>query len=176
VSEVIHVFDAPVYFANRHYRVQVCGKPEGHLWQGWIEFVSEDGTDLRRTRRETTQPDREALLYWAGGLSVTYLEGALARTVEPPSVRRVPPLTEPHFDRPAPPLPGEPARVERAVLDPFSVALKGREILRRELQALRGWHLRNIIRAYELAHPALELDDFSEPQLVELIVKAVEPT
>jgi len=33
------------------------------------------------TERETTQPSREALLYWATGLEPIYLEGAFARAV-----------------------------------------------------------------------------------------------
>jgi hypothetical protein len=175
VAEVIHVFSVPILLNGRLYRAQVCGREEGHVWFGWIEFVSEDGLDARRTRRETTQPDREALVYWATGLSVTYLEGALARALEPPVGRRVPPLAEPAFNRPAPPLQGEPVLVEHAVLDPFSVASKGKGLLRSELQALRGWHLRNIIRVYELAHPGLELESLREDQLVDIILKAVEP-
>jgi hypothetical protein len=64
---------------------------------------------------------------------------------------------------------------ERAVLDPFSVGAKGEELLRRELGALRGWHLRNIIRAYDLVEPGVDLETLHEPTLVDLIVEAVQP-
>jgi hypothetical protein len=47
-------------------------------WEGWIEFHSVAGA-VRRTNRETTQPNREALAYWASGLEPIYLDGAFAR-------------------------------------------------------------------------------------------------
>lgn len=47
-------------------------------WVGWLEFRSASGT-VRRTGRETTQPNRVTLEYWASGLEPVYLEGALAR-------------------------------------------------------------------------------------------------
>ena len=34
-----------------------------------------------RTERETSQPDRKALVYWASGLETTYYEGALERAI-----------------------------------------------------------------------------------------------
>jgi hypothetical protein len=59
------------------------------------------------------------------------------------------------------------------VLDPFSVRTKGEEILRRELGALRAWHLRNIVQAYSLADEhRVDLEALDEPELVELIVQA----
>ena len=51
------------------------------LWEGWVEFLPA-GTDDReaiRTGRETEQPKRSDLLYWAQGLTQVYLEGALQR-------------------------------------------------------------------------------------------------
>ncbi len=48
-------------------------------------------------------------------------------------------------------------------------------VVTQELGALRAWHLRNIIRAYRLADDARDLDVLSEPELVELIVRAVGP-
>jgi hypothetical protein len=49
-------------------------------WEGWIEFVPVDGAVAsRRTGRETTQPDRVALEYWATGLQPLYLLGAFER-------------------------------------------------------------------------------------------------
>lgn len=49
-------------------------------WEGWLEFYPVDKTkaDLR-TERETTQPNRTALEYWASGLEPLYFEGAFAR-------------------------------------------------------------------------------------------------
>ncbi len=49
-------------------------------WEGWLEFTPADGMgrDLR-TGRETTQPNRDAVAYWASGLEPIYFEGAFAR-------------------------------------------------------------------------------------------------
>jgi hypothetical protein len=149
------------------------------MWDGWVEFIPRDGGDALRSPRETTQPDRAALEYWAGGLSPTYLEGSLIRAIEPAPRKIAAVVAHPHFDRPAPALVSEVLIAEggvvRAVLDPFSVGAKGEDLLRRELGALRGWHLRNIIRAYDLADQSLDLERISDPELVELIVQAVQP-
>lgn len=48
-------------------------------WEGWLEFEPATGGAARRTGRETTQPDRAALSYWASGLEPIYLDGAFAR-------------------------------------------------------------------------------------------------
>ena len=48
-------------------------------WAGWLEFRALDGSRVLRTGQETSQPDRRALEYWAGGLEPVYLDGALAR-------------------------------------------------------------------------------------------------
>jgi hypothetical protein len=49
-------------------------------WSAWIEFVATDSrAAVLSTGQETSQPDRRAVEYWAGGLEPVYLEGALAR-------------------------------------------------------------------------------------------------
>ena len=177
MAEVVSVVAHPIVINGRTYRVQVCGRPAGHVWEGWIEFEASTG-DVFRTARETTQPDRDAVEYWAGGLSTTYLEGAFARALNP-SVAAPPAVVvaAPHFSAPAPAvLPPQPGVFRSAVLDPYSVGAKGIGLLRQELRALRGWHLRNIIVAYSLADPTLDLESLSEPALIELIVAAVEPS
>jgi hypothetical protein len=65
-----HVYDALIY-----------GEQAGNgPWEGWIEFVPLGGAaPSRRTGRETTQPDRVALEYWATGLQPLYLLGAFER-------------------------------------------------------------------------------------------------
>ena len=174
MAEVIHIFDSPVLLNDIPYTAQVVGRPVGHIWEGWIEFVSSDGSDIRRTRRETTQPNREALDYWATGISGTYLEGALVRTLTPSTVRVAEHLA-PFFEEPAPGPLIDAQMTDRAVLDPFSVGAKGQDLLRRELSALRDWHLRNIIRAYRLTDEKTDLEALSEQELTEIIVAAVQP-
>jgi hypothetical protein len=48
-------------------------------WEGRIEFVAETGFKRVSTDVETTQPDAEAFRYWANGMGVAYVGGALAR-------------------------------------------------------------------------------------------------
>jgi hypothetical protein len=63
------------------YKVEACGDttPSG-LWKGWLEFYPlESNLPVLRTERETTQPNRKALEYWATGLEPIYFEGAFER-------------------------------------------------------------------------------------------------
>jgi len=65
------------------YAVMACGELNGGLWEGWLEFHTVGETrPILRTERETTQPDRGALEYWASGLEPLYFEGAFARARE----------------------------------------------------------------------------------------------
>ena len=85
------------------WKARACGRRgEGRVWEGWIEFVPLDkASSPVGSRRESTQPSRESLIYWATGLTPIYLKGALERArFEPapqPPRRRVSPL----FDGPA---------------------------------------------------------------------------
>ena len=71
------------------YEARTYGEPErGGTWKGWLEFqrvadrAASDGPRVLRTDRETTQPNRGALDYWAGGLEPVYLEGAIERAID----------------------------------------------------------------------------------------------
>ena len=175
MAEVVHVFEEQIFLDGNPYHAQVAGRQTGHMWEGWLEFAAVDGSDVRRSPRETTQPDRDALVYWATGLSGTYLEGAFRRALEPPVRITRPVKPAALFESPAPNPIADSVAADRAILDPFSVGAKGEDLLRRELGALRGWHLRNIIRAYDLVEPDVDLEALGEPDLVELIVEAVQP-
>lgn len=175
MAEVILVLTEPIVAEGRACRAQVCGQPAGHIWEGWIEFKSDEGGRLR-TGRETTQPDRHALEYWAGGLTTTYLEGALTRALHPSVAAPAAIVSTPYFEEPAPAVvTPEPIVADRAVLDPYSVAAKGETLLRQELGALHGWRLRDIVRAYDLADSALDLEALTELELIDLIVAKVIP-
>jgi hypothetical protein len=179
MAEVVFEFTEPLIADGRPYTAQVCGRSAGHVWEGWIEF-SGPHAEVLRTARETTQPDREALIYWASGLSMTYLEGAFTRALNPSLVRPAEVVATPHFDGPAPsvvtPDPVVPVVPDRAVLDPYSVAEKGETVLRQELGALHAWRLRTIVQAYELADPSLDLEALTHNELIELIVNQVVAT
>jgi hypothetical protein len=80
MAELIQTYAEVVRDAGgEEYTAHACGeaRPDGN-WEGWIEFHSTLGA-VRRTNRETTQPDRDALAYWASGLEPVYLDGAFAR-------------------------------------------------------------------------------------------------
>jgi hypothetical protein len=66
---------------NTTYSVRICGEErDDSTWAGWLEFHPSNASQpFLRTEQETSQPNRAALEYWAGGLEPVYLEGALAR-------------------------------------------------------------------------------------------------
>lgn len=182
MAEVLVQFQEPVSSpAGTFYTARVCGRPAApdSGWEGWIEFVPGDGSpagsQILRSQRETRQSDRDALLYWATGLTQVYLEGSLARTLEPVRPPRPAVHVEPAYDGPAPdPWAPPPGPAAQAVLDPFSVYAKGEDLLRQELNALSEWHLRNIIRAYGLLDADTpEIQALTRAELAERIVLAV---
>ena len=147
MAEVIFSYEGRVSGKDGDgYSVQACGRPFNEtVWEGWLEFLPEDGSAALRTSRETTQPNREDLEYWASGLEVVYLEGALRRALGPERV--VPTLSadqQPIYDGPAP-HPPHAHNGPRAALDPHHIhASQGDEVLRRQLAALELWQLRNV--------------------------------
>jgi len=177
MAEVLVQFQEPVSApGGSFYTAQVCGRPapDGG-WEGWIEFVPGDGSPVLRSQRETRQHDRDSLLYWATGLTQVYLEGSLARTLEPARPPRPAVHVESAYDGPAPdPFTTSVPPAPQAVLDPFSVYVKGEDLLRKELNALSEWHLRNIVRAYALFDadtPETQL--LTRAELAERIILAV---
>jgi hypothetical protein len=178
MAEVVAELDAVVTKGGRVFGARVCGAPmDDIVWQGWIEFIALDDGEIVRTPRETTQPNRVDLAYWASGLTPTYVEGALARALSRPPVLPPRPPAVPAYEEPA-------ASVDRvsaprldlaeSVLDPFSIYEKGEHILRQQLGALAPWHLANVIRAYRMSEvdPAA-LAAMPSGVLIEVIVAAV---
>jgi len=175
VAEVLHEYrDVVTSEGGTHYIARSIGAetPAG-TWQGWVEFVPIGAGNPVRSARETTQPNRQDTKYWATGLTPVYLEGTLRRALAPP-VRPVIRSPEPPiFDAPAEAF-VETTGASEAVLDPFSVHRKGEALLRRQLSALAGWHLINIIRTYKLSDESDAYLSSREPaHLVELIVREV---
>lgn len=157
---------------GKNYTARACGSemPDGR-WQGWIEFLPIGDGEPVRSSRETTQPNRRDTEYWATGLTYVYLEGALHRALKPLVRPIAAEVLPPVFDGPA--APSAPATTE-SVLDPFSVYRKGEALLRRQLSALAGWHLVNIIRHYELSDEDPAILGAMEPaRLVEMIIDGV---
>jgi hypothetical protein len=176
MAEVLEAFsDVLVDETGVRYRSHACGAemPDGK-WQGWLEFAPLDGKPAIRSGRETTQPNRKDLMYWATGLTPVYLEGALQRALKPIAVRTIT-RGEPMFGGPAPTVHTEERlNSEHAVLDPFSVYEKGETLLRNQLMALSPWHLVNIIASYGLSDESpAALNRRPAAALIEIIVSAV---
>jgi hypothetical protein len=175
MAEVLVRYTEPVQDGNGPlYQAQASGAlGSDGLWEGWIEFIGANGRALR-SPRETTQPNRDALVYWAEGLTATYLEGALRRALDAllePAARVS--TTEPSiFSTPAS---SKSARVApqavRPVLDPFSTFAQGESVLRQQLSALSRDHLLAVIDGYALP---IEVNALAtDHELVDDIVQAV---
>lgn len=77
-AEVVHTFSSPVRGSDgTSYTVRAYAQPGNNVWVGYLEFTGAGRT--LRTNEETSQPNRDAVAYWASGLEAVYLEGALAR-------------------------------------------------------------------------------------------------
>ena len=177
MAEVFVEFaDAVTSRDGRTFSARACGaEMDDTRWQGWIEFVPVTGGGPVRSGRETTQPNRTDTVYWATGLTPVYLEGALARALNPlPRATAPAKSSPPRFSGPAPAA-GDHMPARESVLNPFSVYRKGESLLRNQLSALSAWHLVNIVEAYGLSEQRrVDLDATPEPVLVELIVAAVQ--
>lgn len=67
---------------GRDFYASVVGRPRADgEWEGWLEYVPLDDTDVLVTPIETTQSNRAALERWAEALTETYVEGAFSRAV-----------------------------------------------------------------------------------------------
>jgi hypothetical protein len=151
VAELLVTFTEPtrsaigdLYYPRAFGRVGSDG-----LWEGWIEFTRAGDDAIVTTSRETLQPNRTDVMYWAQGLTQTYLEGALERALKP-----TPALQPASQDRvfvnstPRAINLGVGALSPRVVLDPFLTYVEGENLLRNQLHALSPDHLHNIIEAY----------------------------
>jgi hypothetical protein len=179
MAETVLIYQTPVVGPDGiEHEARACGGPDDTgMWQGWIEFVPFDGGLPLRSPRETTQPNRADLIYWATGLTPVYLEGALRRALEPPHASPVDESLPAIFDEPAPPPAASRGAEVTSVLDPFSVYEKGEALLRRQLAAFSKWHLVNIALDYDLTDAdEATLNSMTEAGLIELIVLGVRST
>ncbi len=86
--ELVHRYPFAVVATNgTPYAVRAYAAPGDTTWDGWLVFFPCDGGPALPTDRETTQPNLDAMRYWASGLEPVYLEGALARALALRSTR-----------------------------------------------------------------------------------------
>lgn len=85
MSEVLVRFDETVTDPSgvRYFPRAIGRQRRDGLWEGWLEFVSLGDARSIESGRETTQPNRRDLEYWAQGLTRAYLQGALGRAQSP---------------------------------------------------------------------------------------------
>ena len=177
MAEVLVEFDTTISGNDgTRWIPRACGRvADDGLWEGWIEFLAiRESTEPVRTPRETGQSNRDALMYWAQGLTQIYLEAALLRALEPPRRRPSPPsVSPPRFDSPAPRFaPDREPSVPQPVLNPFEVYQQGENVLWRQLSALSRARLLDIVTGYGLPNAAAAHDS-SRETLVATIMSAV---
>jgi hypothetical protein len=83
MNQLLQEFERRVTGTNgESYAILLYGRSRpGDTWQGWLVFVRQRDSRRFATPVETTQPSREAIVYWAGGLEDVYFDGALTRAV-----------------------------------------------------------------------------------------------
>ena len=153
MAEVLVEFDTTVRGTDGvRWAPRACGcAVAGGLWEGWVEFTPhDDSVDPVRTPRETQQPNRHDLMYWAQGLTQVYLEGALRRALEPPPRVLETSAPVPHFDEASPQHHRVSGPTPRPVFNPFEAYAQGEYVLLRELRALDLGRIRDIVVAYGL--------------------------
>ena len=169
MPEIIEHLPYVVAAADREYYVSVAGdrRADGE-WEGWLEYVPLDESDVLITPTETTQPNRATLQHWAEVLSETYVQGAFARAVTATAAATNTRTVATRIDE---------AAVTAAMVDlpdPFQLFTQGREVMRKRLSAWPRTTLLNIIAASNLNPAQKSLAWLSDRQLVTFIVTAVE--
>lgn len=175
MADVLMSFDQPVAGERGSYHARAIGRhADDGMWDGWLEFVPLDTIgEVVVGPIETRQPEAHDLAYWATGLTPVFLEGALARALNPVTVR-VRMVEIPVSSAPA----ARTARIRtvptgpEAVLDPFEIGGRNLDILRQELGALNRPRLLNIIAAYNLNPAGEDVSWLTDAQLVTFIVTA----
>lgn len=81
VNDLVHTYSEVVRDPEgRGYAASVRAKERiDGMWEVWLEFRGLGRDVTLRTPRESEQPNRRAVRYWASGLQPSYLDGALLR-------------------------------------------------------------------------------------------------
>jgi hypothetical protein len=146
MDSVLQRFESTVVDKNGdRYDLFLYGRSREHdTWQGWIVFERKRDGRQFPTDAETTQPNREAVLYWATGLTDAYFDGALDRALRRASsapVHAAPPLIGWAVD-------GGLQEVEAAVLALFQTARQTQLLTQSAFDALPHPHA-TVVRALE---------------------------
>jgi hypothetical protein len=151
------------------FYVSVAGerRPDGE-WEGWLEYVPLNDSDVRVTETETTQSSRAILERWAETLTETYVQGAFYRATPATAdttVGRVVAQRTLLAD----------VAIEKVDLpDPFELLRAGHETMRARLSVLPRRALFEIIAVFGLNPAGKNLAWLNDRQLVTFIVTATE--
>ena len=169
VAEIVEHLPFVVVDKGQEYYVSVAGhqRPDGE-WEGWLEYVPLDESDVLITPTETTQSNLSALRHWAEVLTETYVQGAFRRAVRGTAA----PVDSRIAARRAEQAAAVAATVD--LPDPFEMFTEDPERMRRRLSAWPRATLLNIIKASNLNPAGKSLAWLTDRQLVTFIVTAVE--
>lgn len=86
MAEIIKEYETLLRGRDGHrYEIRAWGRARTDgIWEGWLEFLPVDDGERLVSGTETTQPNRDDLVYWASGLTDPYLDGALLRALAGP--------------------------------------------------------------------------------------------
>ena len=89
MDELLQQFERPtIDDSGERYTVYLYGRSRpGDTWQGWLVFERQSDSRRYATGVETTQPNRQAILYWGTGLTDSYFDGAFDRARKTPRER-----------------------------------------------------------------------------------------
>src|ERR1051326_5317680 len=81
MDEILQQFEQPVIdeSGDRHRGYLYGRSRPGDTWQGWLVFERQNDGRRYATGVETTQPNRQAVLYGGTGLADDYFDGAFNR-------------------------------------------------------------------------------------------------
>jgi hypothetical protein len=91
MHEILVKYDEPIPRSDgvEYFAQAITRRRDDGLWEGCLEFTPVNAGEVVRSGRETTQPNRDAVMYWAQGLTRVYLMGALERALMPtPAIHR----------------------------------------------------------------------------------------
>lgn len=92
MERLLQEFEKPITDqSGTVYRVHLFGRSRpADTWQGWLVFERLSDGQRFATGVETTQPNAEAVVYWASGLTNAYFDGALDRALRPAGAETFP--------------------------------------------------------------------------------------
>lgn len=81
---LIHTFAEPVVLDGRKFKAKVFGDEQWDgCWHGFVVFFAKGkrGSEPLATELDCVTPNRQALSWWASGLTADYLREALRRAL-----------------------------------------------------------------------------------------------